>query len=117
MAILMITHDLGVIAEVADQVTVMYAGKIVEYAATAVLFAQPLHPYTPGLLRSIPRLDEGRERLDIISGTVPDARAFPPGCRFAPRFPLGDDRCRSEEPQLADMADGHWTSCWHAGEL
>ena len=117
MAILMITHDLGVIAEVADQVTVMYAGKIVEYAATAALFAQPLHPYTQGLLRSIPRLDEGRERLDIIPGMVPDARAFPPGCRFAPRFPLGDDRCRSEEPQLADMADGHWTSCWHAGEL
>ena len=117
MAILMITHDLGVIAEVADQVTVMYAGKIVEYAATAVLFAQPLHPYTQGLLRSIPRLDEGRERLDIIPGMVPDARAFPPGCRFAPRCPLADDRCRSEEPQLAEMGDGHWTSCWHAGEL
>ena len=112
MAILMITHDLGVIAEVADQVAVMYAGRIVEYADTGTLFARPMHPYTRGLLRSIPRLDEGRERLDIISGMVPDARAFPPGCRFAPRCPLADDRCGVEEPILAEVADGHRVSCW-----
>ena len=117
MAILMITHDLGVIAEVADHVAVMYAGKIVEYADTTVLSTQPSHPYTRGLLRSIPRLDEDRQRLDIIPGMVPDARAFPPGGRFAPRCPLADDRCRGEEPQLADLGDGHWTSCWHAGAL
>ena len=114
MAILMITHDLGVIAEVADQVAVMYAGRIVEYADTGTLFARPMHPYTRGLLRSIPRLDEGRERLDIISGMVPDARAFPPGCRFAPRCPLADDRCGVEEPILAEIADGHRVSCWKA---
>ncbi|MEE3257982.1 MAG: ABC transporter ATP-binding protein [Candidatus Latescibacterota bacterium] len=114
MAILMITHDLGVIAEVADQVAVMYAGRIVEYADTGTLFARPMHPYTRGLLRSIPRLDEGRERLDIISGMVPDAHAFPPGCRFAPRCPLADDRCGVEEPILAEVADGHRVSCWKA---
>ena len=114
MAILMITHDLGVIAEVADQVVVMYAGRIVEYADTKALFGQPRHPYTRGLLRSIPRLDEGRERLDIIPGMVPDAHAFPPGCRFAPRCSLADAHCGEEEPTLAEVADGHWVSCWKA---
>ena len=96
MAIVMITHDLGVIAETADQVAVMYAGQIVEYAETQLLFTRPRHPYTRGLLRSIPRLDDEQERLDIIPGVVPDARAFPPGCRFAPRCPLADAHCRAE---------------------
>ena len=116
MAILMITHDLGVIAEIADQVAVMYAGRIVEYANTGALFAQPIHPYTRGLLRSIPRLDEGQERLDIIPGMVPDARAFPAGCRFAPRCALADDRCRTEEAPLAKIESDHWVSCWKAEE-
>ncbi len=116
MAIVMITHDLGVIAETADQVAVMYAGQIVEYAETQSLFARPRHPYTRGLLRSIPRLDDEQERLDIIPGVVPDARAFPPGCRFAPRCPLADDHCRAEAPSLEEIEPGHWANCWKAGD-
>ncbi len=116
MAIVMITHDLGVIAETADQVAVMYAGQIVEYAETQSLFARPLHPYTRGLLRSIPRLEAEQERLDIIPGVVPDARTFPPGCRFAPRCPLADDHCRAEVPPLEEVEAGHWASCWKAGD-
>ncbi len=114
MAIVMITHDLGVIAETADQVAVMYAGQIVEYAETQALFTHPRHPYTRGLLRSIPRLDADQERLDIIPGVVPDARVFPPGCRFAPRCPLADARCRAEVPPLEEIEAGHWASCWKA---
>ena len=116
MAIVMITHDLGVIAETADQVAVMYAGQIVEHAETPALFARPRHPYTRGLLRSIPRLDDEQERLDIIPGVVPDARAFPPGCRFAPRCPLADAHCRAETPPLEEIEAGHWASCWKAGD-
>ena len=116
MAIVMITHDLGVIAETADQVAVMYAGQIVEYAETQALFTRPRHPYTRGLLRSIPLLDAEQERLDIIPGVVPDARVFPQGCRFAPRCPLADDHCRAEVPPLEDVEAGHWTSCWKAGD-
>ncbi len=114
MAIVMITHDLGVIAETADQVAVMYAGQIVEYAETQALFTRPRHPYTRGLLRSIPRLDAEQERLDIIPGVVPDARVFPQGCRFAPRCPLADDHCRAEAPPLEEIEAGHWASCWKA---
>ena len=116
MAIVMITHDLGVIAETADQVAVMYAGRIVEYAETQSLFARPRHPYTRGLLRSIPQLDAEQERLDIIPGVVPDARAFPQGCRFAPRCPLADDHCRAEVPSLEEIEPAHWASCWKAGD-
>ncbi|MDE2744161.1 MAG: ABC transporter ATP-binding protein [Gemmatimonadota bacterium] len=116
MAIVMITHDLGVIAETADQVAVMYAGQIVEYAETQVLFTRPQHPYTRGLLRSIPRLDAEQERLDIIPGVVPDARVFPQGCRFAPRCPLADAHCRAEAPPLEEIEAGHWASCWKAGD-
>ena len=114
MAILMITHDLGVIAETADHVAVMYAGEIVEYTATAELFARPRHPYTRGLMRSIPRLDASRQRLEIIEGMVPDARHFSSGCRFAPRCPLADDHCRAQEPQLAEIAAAHEVRCWKA---
>ena len=116
MAIVMITHDLGVIAETADQVAVMYAGQIVEYAETQVLFTRPRHPYTRGLLRSIPRLDAEQERLEIIPGVVPDARVFPQGCRFAPRCPLADAHCRAEAPPLEEIEAGHWASCWKAGD-
>ena len=116
MAIVMITHDLGVIAETADQVAVMYAGQIVEYAETQALFTRPRHPYTRGLLRSIPRLDAAQERLDIIPGVVPDARVFPQGCRFAPRCPLADAHCRAEAPPLEEVEAGHWASCWKAGD-
>ena len=115
MAILLITHDLGVIAETADRVAVMYAGKIVELAATRELFEHPLHPYTRGLMVSVPRLDQVRERLEVIPGMVPDARDFPAGCRFAPRCPLADARCRREEPGLEIRGGGHQVACWYAG--
>jgi len=114
MAILIITHDLGVIAEVADQVLVMYAGQIVESADVADLFADPQHPYTIGLLGSIPRLDVERERLATIEGTVPSPNNQPKGCRFAPRCPFADRRCRQEQPTLRDVAPGHRVACWKA---
>jgi oligopeptide/dipeptide ABC transporter ATP-binding protein len=115
MAVLLITHDLGVVAEVADQVAVMYAGQIVEHASPAAIFARPLHPYTRGLLQSIPRLDQRRERLSIIPGMVPDARHFPAGCRFAPRCPLVEERCRQQAPALETLEPEHQVSCWKAG--
>ena len=113
MAILIITHDLGVIAEVADDVLVMYAGKIVEQAPVAALFADPQHPYTIGLLGSIPRLDVERERLATIEGTVPSPNQQPKGCRFAPRCPFADRRCHAEPPPLRDL--GAEPSRWPAG--
>jgi len=114
MAILIITHDLGVIAEVADEVMVMYAGKIVESAPVAALFADPQHPYTIGLLGSIPRLDVDRERLSTIEGTVPGADRQPAGCRFSPRCPFADARCAAEPPPLRDLGPGHKVACWKA---
>ncbi len=112
MAVLLITHDLGVVAEVADHVAVMYAGRIVEMSPTAQLFSHPLHPYTRGLLRAIPHLDRQVDRLEVIPGRVPESTAFPPGCRFAPRCPLAEDVCRSRESELIDCGDGHFVDCW-----
>jgi len=114
MAVLIITHDLGVIAEVADDVMVMYAGKIVESAPVAALFADPQHPYTIGLLGSIPRLDVDRERLSTIEGTVPGADRQPAGCRFSPRCPFADARCAAEPPPLRDLGPDHKVACWKA---
>ena len=114
MAILIITHDLGVIAEVADEVLVMYAGKIVEQGPATALFADPQHPYTIGLLGSIPRLDVERARLSTIEGTVPPADRQPKGCRFAPRCPFADAKCHNEPPPLADFGTGHKAACWKA---
>jgi len=114
MAILIITHDLGVIAEVADDVLVMYAGKIVESAPVESLFADPQHPYTIGLLGSIPRLDVERERLATIEGTVPSPNNQPKGCRFAPRCPFADRRCHEEPPPLRELGAGHLVACWKA---
>ena len=114
MAILMITHDLGVIAEVADEVIVMYAGKIVESARVDDLFADPHHPYTIGLLGSIPRLDADRERLSTIEGTVPSPDRQPAGCRFSPRCPFADRQCREKPPPLRDIESGHAVACWKA---
>jgi peptide/nickel transport system ATP-binding protein len=113
-AIMLITHDLGVIAELADDVLVMYAGKVIERCAVPRLFAEPQHPYTVGLLGSIPRLDLEQERLSAIEGFVPDAAAMPEGCRFHPRCPFSVDKCRREEPRLQQVADGHFTACWRA---
>jgi len=114
MAILIITHDLGVIAEIADEVVVMYAGQIVESAAVAALFADPQHPYTIGLLGSIPRLDAERARLATIEGVVPSAHNQPRGCRFSPRCPFADRRCREEPPPLREIDAGHQVACWKA---
>jgi peptide/nickel transport system ATP-binding protein len=114
MAILIITHDLGVIAEVADDVLVMYAGKIVEQAPVDALFADPQHPYTIGLLGSIPRLDVERERLATIEGTVPSPNQQPKGCRFAPRCPFADRRCHAEPPPLRQLGTDHLVACWKA---
>jgi peptide/nickel transport system ATP-binding protein/oligopeptide transport system ATP-binding protein len=114
MAILIITHDLGVVAEMADDVLVMYAGQIVESAKVADLFADPQHPYTIGLLGSIPRLDVERERLATIEGTVPASNRQPKGCRFAPRCPFADSRCREAPPPLRDIGAAHRVACWKA---
>ncbi|MGH8519453.1 MAG: oligopeptide/dipeptide ABC transporter ATP-binding protein, partial [Panacagrimonas sp.] len=113
-AIILITHDLGVIAELADEVIVMYAGKVIERCAAPRLFAEPQHPYTVGLLGSIPRLDLEQERLSAIEGFVPDPAAFPQGCRFHPRCPFAVDRCRREIPALREIAAGHHAACWLA---
>jgi peptide/nickel transport system ATP-binding protein len=113
-AILLITHDLGVIAEVADDVAVMYAGKIVEQTSVEALFADPQHPYTIGLLGSIPRLEEERTQLATIEGIVPNPAALPVGCRFNPRCPFADDKCRAEQPPLREISPGHQVACWRA---
>jgi oligopeptide/dipeptide ABC transporter ATP-binding protein len=113
-AIILITHDLGVVAELADEVIVMYAGKVIERCAAARLFAEPQHPYTVGLLGSIPRLHVQQERLSAIEGIVPDAAAFPQGCRFHPRCPFALEKCRSEIPPLIPIAENHYAACWRA---
>ena len=114
MAVLMITHDLGVIAEVADRVAVMYAGKIVEVGEAEEIFAQPSHPYTQGLLKSIPKLNEEQDRLLVIPGSVPDAIAFPEGCRFSPRCPRAEAICTEAEQAVLDGEGGHRVACWMA---
>ena len=114
MAMLIITHDLGVIAEIADEVVVMYAGKIVESAPVDALFADPQHPYTIGLLGSIPRIEVDRERLSTIEGSVPSPNNQPKGCRFAPRCPFADPRCHVEPPPLRDLGPEHRVACWKA---
>jgi oligopeptide/dipeptide ABC transporter ATP-binding protein len=113
-AIILITHDLGVIAEMADDVAVMYAGKIVEMADVKTLFADAQHPYMLGLLASIPRLDLDRARLSTIEGMVPSPDQMPAGCRFAPRCALADGRCHAEEPPLRALKPGHHVACWKA---
>ncbi len=120
-AVILITHDLGVVAETARRVIVMYAGRKVEEAEVGELFARPLHPYTAGLMASIPRLnlmrgDEKRNdaRLQEIPGIVPPLFALPAGCAFAPRCPKADDLCRRERPEYKEKRPGHWAACWHS---
>ena len=110
--IILITHDLGVIAEMADNVVVMYAGKVVEEAPVGELFEDPKHPYTQGLLASIPVLGEIRDKLAVIPGSVPSLRNLPPGCRFASRCPHVMDICRQEEPALLRLTDVRTARCW-----
>jgi oligopeptide/dipeptide ABC transporter ATP-binding protein len=117
-AVLIITHNLGVVARYADRVNVMYAGKIVESAPAVELYRRPLHPYTAGLLRSVPRLDQPRRaRLQPIEGFPPDPALLPPGCAFEPRCPLAVDRCRREVPPLVVMEARHLSACWEAERL
>jgi peptide/nickel transport system ATP-binding protein len=112
-AVVLITHDLGVVRDHADEVAVMYAGRLAERAPTAELFARPEHPYTIGLLGAAPRLDSRRARLASIEGTVPDLRSPPPGCRFAPRCPFGIAACEALPP-LAEVHPGHLAACHRA---
>jgi oligopeptide/dipeptide ABC transporter ATP-binding protein len=113
MAVMMITHDLGVVAEVAEDVVVTYAGKAVECADVKTIFRNPLHPYTRALYHSIPRLTDSRKkRLEVISGSVPNPLDFPAGCRFHPRCGFARDFCRQEEPGMADAGDGHRVRCF-----
>jgi peptide/nickel transport system ATP-binding protein len=123
-ALILITHDLGVVAETAQRVIVMYAGKKVEETLVGELFARPLHPYTHGLMASIPRLDLLRgesdvrkQRLEEIKGIVPALTNLPPGCAFAPRCPFAIDKCRREAPAYEEKQPGHWAACWRSHEI
>jgi oligopeptide/dipeptide ABC transporter ATP-binding protein len=118
-AIVLITHDLGVVAEVTERVAVMYTGRIMEEAATVDLFENPQHPYTRGLMASIPRADVGFETgsLSEIRGVVPSVAALPPGCHFEPRCPEALDICRAQAPPLEDILPGHRVACWRAGHV
>jgi oligopeptide/dipeptide ABC transporter ATP-binding protein len=115
-SVLLITHDLGVIAEMASRVIVMYAGEVVEEAPVRTLFAEAHHPYTEGLLTAMPRVGHARERLTVIPGTVPPPTAWPSGCRFHDRCPYAWERCRAEHPPLYDIAPGHVSRCHLAVE-
>ncbi|MCE5327105.1 MAG: ABC transporter ATP-binding protein [Planctomycetaceae bacterium] len=114
LSILMITHDLAVVAETAHRVAVMYASKIVEMTDKQTLFNDPRHPYTLGLLASVPQLGQEAARLNAIAGSVPNPLAFPAGCKFHPRCPVGHGlkRCQTQEPELREVAPGHWAACW-----
>ena len=123
-AVILITHDLAVVAETAQRVIVMYAGKKVEEADVEELFDAPLHPYTHGLLGSIPQLAviggeaaPSNGRLQEIPGVVPALTNLPPGCPFAPRCPFADERCRSFYPPYEQKRTGHWAACWHSERL
>ncbi|WP_198530566.1 ABC transporter ATP-binding protein [Bacillus sp. LL01] len=114
MSIIMITHDLGVVAETCDYVAVMYCGKVVEYASIKELFKNPRHPYTVGLLKSLPRhdIDVDGEELSVIKGSVPSPADMPKGCRFAPRCPFASDICRERLPDLEEDENGNQIRCW-----
>jgi len=121
LALLLITHDLGVVAETSDRVAVMYAGKIVEEASARELFNRPRHPYTEGLLRAVPRLDEStaekKRRLRTIEGVVPNPLNLPQGCRFAPRCEHARDKCREGEIPLIELGAGHSSRCIRVFEI
>jgi oligopeptide/dipeptide ABC transporter ATP-binding protein len=116
MSVMLITHDLGVVAETASRVAVMYAGQVVEYCDVRSAFKKPLHPYTAGLQASLPKLGETRERLRVIKGTVPNPARFPVGCRFHPRCPIAIEQCLTEPP-LEEIEPGRWARCWRAREI
>lgn len=111
-SIMLITHDLGVVAEMCDRVLVMYAGQVVEEADVVRLFSEPKHPYTIGLMKSIPQVETKVKRLTSIPGQVPALGSMPEGCRFAPRCPYAMDKCRTQNPDLITVAEGHTARCW-----
>lgn len=113
MAMIMITHDLGVIAEVCDRVAVMYAAKVVEYSTVDEIFYNPRHPYTLGLLNSLPKIGHIKDKLETIEGSVPSATNFPIGCHFCTRCEYADQKCIDEEPPLVEIKNGHSVACWH----
>ncbi len=115
MAVLLITHDLGVVAETADRVAVMYAGQVVEYCEVNEAFKRTLHPYTAGLQASLPKLGTRQEKLRVIPGNVPNPSRFPKGCRFHPRCPVMQERCLTDPPVTS--FDGHLTRCWRSDEI
>jgi len=117
MGILLITHDLGVISEVADRVIVMYAGKIMESSTKTELLENPVHPYTRGLIRSMLKMDTDLEVLYSIDGVVPDIKSMPEGCRFSTRCPLVMERCRKEDPGIISVSPGHLVSCFRSVEI
>jgi len=112
MGLLLITHSMGVVAAIADRVAVMYAGAIVEIGPVDKIFANPIHPYTEGLLKSIPRPDRDASEIYSIPGSVPALDKMPSGCRFAPRCPLSTEHCRTDDPELQTVTDGHSAACW-----
>ena len=118
-SILFITHDLGVVAEVCDDVAVMYCGRVVERGDVKTIFANPSHPYTKGLLGSIPRLGDAGKELKSIPGNVPNPKYMPKGCKFAPRCPYASEKCREEEPGFFQIEEGHISRCWlcESGQL
>jgi oligopeptide/dipeptide ABC transporter ATP-binding protein len=111
MAILLITHNLGIVGDMADRVAVMYAGQIVELAPARELLKRPLHPYTRALIQSVPKLSAGARRLTTIPGNVPRIGDFPPGCRFAPRCPMARPECTKAVPDLVEVEKGRWVRC------
>lgn len=118
MGIILITHDLGVVAEVCDRVLVMYLGQIVEEATVDILFENPKHPYTMGLMKSIPQINGKREdKLHVIEGMVPSLHQVPKGCRFAPRCPIADNKCTEQPPELQSLNEGHKVRCWHHDKI
>ena len=117
MSLLLITHDFGIVTEMADRVGVMYAGKMAEYGRTADIFREPRHPYTVGLLNSIPGINRKGERLNTIPGNVPDLLSLPAGCSFSERCPIASEKCITSDPELADMGDGHLSRCWHSDKV
>jgi oligopeptide/dipeptide ABC transporter ATP-binding protein len=121
LALLLITHDLGIVAETSDRVAVMYAGKIVELTSVRELFRTPRHPYTEGLLRAVPQLEEmngeKKRRLHTIEGVVPNPMNLPPGCRFAPRCEHAREKCKESEIPLVEIDSGHSTRCIRVREI
>jgi oligopeptide/dipeptide ABC transporter ATP-binding protein len=118
VALIVITHNLGVVARYADRMNIMYAGKIIERGASSEVYSNPRHPYTVGLLKSVPRLDlPRRAKLDPIEGQPPDLVNLPPGCAFRDRCKFAVDKCAKEAPPLMQVGEGHWSACWESDKL